>query len=297
MTTKNGPQEYQTICLHHNDTDGRASAAIVRRALGDNVWLYEMDYGDTIPLERVLSTEHIIIVDFSLPKDEMTKLSAYHHITWIDHHKSSIQELVDLSVDWPGVRDTNKAGCVLSWEYFFPDIPIPKAITLIGDRDIWRWAEADTGSFNEGLYQLDTRPFNDYIWKPLLDDDLKFVNEIIENGKLLRGVRLKEIRRSIYQRGFPVLFQGHRTLAINIRGSGDIGQQVRDMGYEIAYCYIDNLHNGELTTFVTLYSDEVDVSEIAEKFGGGGHSGAAGFHFRRRNSPFPLESEVEMDSQ
>jgi oligoribonuclease NrnB/cAMP/cGMP phosphodiesterase (DHH superfamily) len=292
---ENSEPEYQTICLHHNDTDGRASGAIVRRALGNNVWLYEMDYGDSIPLDRVLTTDHIIIVDFSLPKDEMEKLSVYHKLTWIDHHKSSILELNGLSKDWPGIRDTNQAACVLTWKYFFPDSPIPKAVRLIGDRDIWRWEKADTGPFNEGLYQLDTRPLNDKLWHPLLDNDVDFVENIIQTGKLLREARIKEIRRLVYRRGFPVIFDGHRTLVINTRGSGDIGQLVRNMGYDIAYCYVDNFHNGEITTFVTLYSDEVDVSEIAERFGGGGHSGAAGFHFQRDSSPFPLGIEVELD--
>jgi oligoribonuclease NrnB/cAMP/cGMP phosphodiesterase (DHH superfamily) len=296
---KNYPtdQEIETLCLHHNDTDGRASAAIVRRSLGEDVWLCEMDYGDSIPLERVLTADHIIIVDFSLPKTEMEKLASYHQLTWIDHHKSSIGELSEISDSWPGVRDTNEAACVLTWKYFFPAVPIPKAVKLIGDRDIWRWAEAETGPFNEGLYQLDTRPFNDKLWAPLLENDLEFIARIVENGNVLREARLKEIRRTILKRGFPVMFEGHRTLAINIRGSGDIGQHVRDMGYEIAYCYCDNLHNGKLTTFVTLYSDEIDVSRIAERFGGGGHSGAAGFHFERISSPFPSGVAVEFDLQ
>lgn len=36
------------VCLHHNDADGRASAAIVRYALGDDVLCYEMDYDGSI---------------------------------------------------------------------------------------------------------------------------------------------------------------------------------------------------------------------------------------------------------
>jgi len=292
MNQEEETSENQTICLHHNDTDGRASAAIVRRALGGNVWLCEMDYGDSLPLERIITSDHIIIVDFSLSKSEMGNLASYHQLTWIDHHKTSLLELSEISKDWPGVRNTNDAACIL---YFFPDTPIPKAVILIGDRDIWRWAEVDTGPFNEGLYQLDTRPFNDRLWKPLLDDDRIAIGKIIENGRVLREARLKEIRRKILQWGFPVIFDGHRTLAINMQGSGDIGQQIRDMGFDIAYCYIDNLHNGEIITFVTLYSDDVDVSKIAELFGGGGHTGAAGFHFKRNSSPFPNGVKVEID--
>jgi oligoribonuclease NrnB/cAMP/cGMP phosphodiesterase (DHH superfamily) len=284
-----------TICLHHNDTDGRASAAIVRKALGSDVWLCEMDYGDSLPLERILSADHIVLVDFSLPKEEMIQLASYHQFTWIDHHKSAIEELADVSQTWAGTRDTNEAACVLTWLYLLPHIPVPHSIKLIGDRDIWRWAEEDTGAFNEGLFQLDTRPLNDSLWNPLLEDDRGMLEQIIQHGKVLRTARLKDIRRTIHGRGFTASIEGHHALVVNQRGSGDLGQQIRDLGYEMAYCYIDNYHQGEITTFVTLYSSSVDVSILAQQFGGGGHEGAAGFHFQRRESPFPPGLNVVLE--
>ena len=67
--------QYIVFGDNHNDADGRASGAIVRRALGKNVTLYEMDYGDSLPLDLVLVSDHILIVDFSLPKLEMEKLA------------------------------------------------------------------------------------------------------------------------------------------------------------------------------------------------------------------------------
>ena len=294
MHTQTEEENIQTLCIHHNDADGRASAAIVRRALGPDVWLCEANYGDPIPLERVLVSDHIVIVDFSLPKDEMEKLATHHQLTWIDHHKTSLDEMTGVADEWPGIRDPDKAACVLTWNYFFPNLPVPQAIRLIGDRDIWRWAEVDTGPFGEGLYQLDTRPLNDHLWNALLNDDKTFVQGIIEDGKILRDARLRDIQRMTRRRGFEAFFEGYRTLVINTRGSGDFGQQVRDLGYQLAYCYVDNLHQGELTTFVSLYSQEADVAKIAEKFGGGGHAGAAGFHFKRGSSPFPEGSEVKI---
>jgi oligoribonuclease NrnB/cAMP/cGMP phosphodiesterase (DHH superfamily) len=281
------------LCLHHNDSDGRAAAAIVRRALGSEVWLCEMDYGETPPLERLLVSDHIIVVDFSLPREEMIQLATYHQFTWIDHHKSAIDELADISAGWPGLRDTHEAACVLTWKYFFPGQPIPKAVVYIGDRDIWRWAEAGTGAFNESIYQLDTRPINDELWTALLNDQPEVLDRLITEGAKLRGARLREVRRVIATYGYPALIEGNKTLVINTRSSGDMGQAVRDLGYKIAYCYIDKLQNGQLYTFVTLYSAEVDVSLIAQRFGGGGHAGAAGFHFERGRSPFPAGLDVE----
>jgi oligoribonuclease NrnB/cAMP/cGMP phosphodiesterase (DHH superfamily) len=281
-----------TLCIYHNDTDGRTSAAIVRRSLGRDVVMCEMKYGDSFPLDEVLVADHIIIVDFSLPREDMQRLAAYHQFTWIDHHQSAIEEMSDISEDWPGTRQTNEAACVLTWRYFFPDKPIPRAVVLIGDRDIWRWDERETGAFNEGLYQLNTNPYNTKLWKPLLDDDRVLVKEIIERGSILREARLRNIQSATARYGFVVIFEGHRTLAVNLRGSGDLGEHIRNCGHEIAYCYIDNLVDGELYTFVSLYSNEVDVAKIAQRFGGGGHRGAAGFHFKRESAPFPAEADV-----
>ena len=286
-----------TLCLYHNDTDGRASAAIVRRALGPDIRLYQMDYQDSVPLEHIITADKIIIVDFSLPREDMAKLARYHQLTWIDHHKTAIDDLSPISASLPGLRDTSEAACVLTWQYFFPGHPLPRAIRLIGDRDIWRWAEDDTGPFTEGLYHRDTRPLNDNLWNPLLDDDISLIEDIIQKGKILREARMKDIRKTIRRHGFMVLFEGYRTLVINTRGSGDIGQQVRDLGYQIAYCYIDNILQGEITTFVTLYAGDVDVAAIAKKFGGGGHRGAAGFHFPRQHTPFPPGAQVEYVQQ
>lgn len=283
----------KTLCIYHNDADGRASAAIVRRAYGEDISLCEMKYGDSLPLEEVLVADHIIIVDFSLPRDEMESLATYHQLTWIDHHKTAIEELADIAEDWPGIRDTDDAACVLTWRYLFPDKKIPFCIRLIGDRDIWRWNHQETGAFNEGLYQLNTNPRNDRLWTPLLDDDHNLIAEIVEKGSTLRKARLRGIQSSTARYGFPVYFEGYYTLAINIRGSGDLGEHIRNNGYQIAYCYIDSLLDGEIYTFVSLYSSEIDVAKIATRFGGGGHAGAAGFHFKRGTSPFPPNAKVE----
>ncbi len=283
----------KTLCIYHNDADGRASAAIVRRALGPKVSLCEMKYGDSLPLEEILVAEQIIIVDFSLPREDMERLANYHQLTWIDHHKTAIDELADISQTWAGTRDNSEAACVLTWKHYFPNHPVPKSVVLIGDRDIWRWEHPDTGSFNEGLYQSNTNPHNDRLWGPLLDDDAILVKQLIDQGSTLRAARLRNIQSSTARYGFPVLFEGYQTLAINLRGSGDLGEHIRNHGYQVAYCYIDALLDNELHTYVSLYSKEIDVSEIAQRFGGGGHAGAAGFHFKRDSSPFPPGADIK----
>ncbi len=286
-----------TLCLHHNDADGRACAAIVRRALGACVDLYEMNYGNPIPWDEIDRADHVILVDFSLPRLEMEQIAQSRQLTWIDHHISALNEMALISDGWAGLRDTDEAACVLTWRYFFPQGPIPRAVTLIGDRDTWRNAEPDSKPFAEGLYQCNTRPDNDTLWRPLLDNDLNSVQELVDQGEELLTARLRKMRRFVTRFSFPVTFEGHRTLVVNQRGDGDLGEFMRRLGYDIAYCYIEGPQNGKLMTFVTLFSEQVDVSEIASKFGGGGHRGAAGFSFERGSNPFPPGAHVEWENK
>ena len=283
-----------SICFHHNDADGRASGAVVRYAMGKEVHLVEVDYDHlSLPWDLIEKAEKVIVVDFSFPLAWMNRIAKGRELIWIDHHISAIKEFRDISDAWPGLRDIEEAACVLSWKYFFPNRPVPKAIILIGDRDIWRWAEKDTGAFGEGINVRDTRSENDALWEPLLEEDPQTFEEILREGTRLREIRLKEINTLVARRGFEVKSFGERTLAINTPGNGDIGQRSRDLGYEIAYCYEDRMELGVLSTSVTLFSREADVSVIAKKFGGGGHQHAAGFSFPRANSPFPPGADVQ----
>ena len=278
--------------MHHNDADGRASGAIVRRALGPEVALHEINYGDAVPWQKIRASETVLIVDFSLTRDDMIAASQGRQLIWIDHHISAIQEMADFPIALPGLRSLEAAACALCWQYFFPNMPIPRAVLLISDRDTWSLTEPESGAFAEGLHQKNTKPDNDALWAPLLDDNPTAVTSLIEEGRLLLEARLRAMRRFINAHGFRVSFEGYDTLAVNRRGDGDMGQYIRDLGYTLGYCYVDGFQDGKLKTFVTLFSAKVDVSQIASKFGGGGHQGAAGFSFDRGNSPFPPGSQV-----
>ena len=279
-----------TLCLYHDDPDGCCAAAIVRRALGDEVHLLPLEIGDAIPWEAVEGIGQIVLLDYSLPEEEMRRLAAGRKLVWIDHHKTALAGLTEAMAGVPGERSIDAAACVLAWRTFFAGQAPPLAVLLIGDRDIWQMSYPETRTFSEGLYQEDIQPANDGLWKPLLDDDRARVNQLVELGQILYAVRLKRIKDVVARYGFPGFFEGHRTLAVNHPGNGDMGEYIRQTGYELAYCYVEVIRQDQLQTVVTLYSDQVDVSEIARKYGGGGHRGAAGFQFRRADDPFPPES-------
>lgn len=275
------------LCLHHNDADGRASAAIVRRALGPEVRLYEINFGEPTPWNLIKSASKVIITDFTLPRQDMVTIAAEKDFIWIDHHVSAMKALADISPAWKGSRDSEEAACVLTWRFFFPTVPVPRGVVLIGDRDIWRLAEADTRPFSHGLRQQTTHPENDSLWGPLLDDDPELIERLVTKGQGLLESHLNYLRNYIKRFAFEAIFEGHRTLCVNRSGEAELIEMMCALGYELAYCYVDAVNNNRLVTIVMLGSRVVDVSQIAQKFGGGGHIGAAGFQFERTGNPFP----------
>ena len=259
-----------TLCLHHNDPDGRASAMIVRRALGPQIRLFEINYGDIVPWDLLESAQRVVIVDFSLPHDDMLRLAQERELTWIDHHITAIQDMADISGAWPGRRSTSEAACVLAWQYYFADHPLPQGVVLIGDKDIWRMAEAETRPFNEGLLQENTHTDNLTLWEAILDGDRGLIQRLTSKGQVLLQARLNNLHRAARRFGYPVNFEGYHTLVINRPGEGELIEiATQQLGYEVAYCYVDSFQNGKLMTSVMIGSRSVDVSQIARKFGGG----------------------------
>ncbi len=278
------------ICLHHNDQDGHCAGAIVRHRFGDTVALHEIDYGLPIPWDALNAAETVILTDFSLPRADMETLyrTKGENFIWIDHHISAMNDMADLPL--AGLRRLEKAGCVLTWEYLYPDEPVPAAVKYIGDRDIWRFEYPQTRYFCEGLFIADISATNDDLWHPLLHNDTTLIEELIDTGKILYNARLKSIAYRVANYGFEVTFEGFKTLAVNMPSNGDVGHHICGLGYDVAYVYTESQIDGKIVTKVTLYSETIDVSRLAKAHGGGGHKGAAGFQFiRTGNNPLPAD--------
>ncbi|RLC82697.1 MAG: phosphohydrolase [Chloroflexi bacterium] len=284
-------------CFYHNDADGKCAAFWVHhteQARDQFEPYYKIsDYGQEFPHDLVQPGEMVWIVDFSIEPDDMFKLiekCGLDKIHWIDHHKTAIDKYKDFPHEIQGIRDNDKAACELTFEYvswwvaktmgspgsfeeYRVHITAPMFTQLIADRDIWRWQYGQvTKFFYAGSQLLDLRPFS-VEWTKLLYEP-KYCEEIQKNGELIEQFRARQRRIDINYFGCKVEFEGIQCMAINGSPSGDLGQDICDMGYEVGIVYRRS-NNGKWA--VNLYSATVDVGEIARAFGGGGHKGAAGF--------------------
>jgi len=180
------------ICFYHkSDLDGLCSAAIVHRAHPD-CELYPIDFGDRFPWDK--ATGEVIMVDFSLPIDDMIKLSKLCKFTWIDHHKAIISQYLALDDSnkgpWHAYVSVEKAACELAWEYFNKDIPPPINVTLLGRYDSWRKDEGDwegeTLPHQYGMKAVKPEPKDQY-WEALFSNAMgaSAKNILVSNGKVI----------------------------------------------------------------------------------------------------------------
>lgn len=274
-------------CFHHIDLDGHCAAAIVKKAHPE-AELIPADYDIPFPFETIKPNEQVILVDYSLKPDEFRQLlEITQSVVWIDHHKTAIEAVQEAGLgDMLGSRKPGcPAGCMLAWKYFFGDSPAPRAVDLISDFDTWKFKFGETTKrFVAGLGAHDHKP-NSELWLSLLAswnlahhlDPL--IDRICNDGDLLISARRESAERLLDKCAFEARllnFPNLRVWACNapLKGSR-IWESLANESDSDVFC---NFYmNSSMAWNVSLYSEKVDVGEIAKSFGGGGHKGAAGF--------------------
>jgi len=301
MVFTNQKGDIMKIYFHSADLDGMCSGAIVKYKYPD-AELIGINYGQQIDYDKILENEIIIMVDFSLqPFDEMIKLAQkvrMDKLIWIDHHKSAIEDAKetllthnDITVDFngicPGIRIVGFAGCELTWNYFFPDQEMPEAIRLLGRYDVWDHSDVNTLPFQMGIRLEDTWPENQSMWSDYFSkfsDDL--VKDTIKDGKLILKYQKQENEKYSKSCAFEAEFGGYKAICINkLLTNSQLFDSVYDPNKHDIMITFGLRKNGLWTMSFYTTKEDVDVSELARKFGGGGHRQASGATFDQ----LPLE--------
>ncbi|HCW04982.1 MAG TPA: phosphohydrolase [Clostridium sp.] len=269
-------------CFYHNDLDGKCAGAIVYKyyVRGGNLDKSEravfipIDYKDSFPFGSINNNELVVIVDFSLekPGDFECLLDITENVIWIDHHKSAIEKHNGLDIK--GIRKDGTAGCELAWKYFYPNNPMPKVVELVGDYDVWKFKYGDdTRNFQAGIGLFENNPESDN-WLDWLWDRFK-PNSIINKGKTVMKYRNNYYKDLVYSISFPTEFEGYTAIACNACKVGSmLFDSVADMNFDLMLPFYFDGNQWVVSMYTTK---EIDCSEIAKKYGGGGHKQAAGF--------------------
>lgn len=265
------------ICLHHSDLDGNASAAIVYRKFPE-CRFRSVNYDKPIPFNEIEKEEMVIIVDFSLGEiDGWDKLlSITKDVIWIDHHDSAIKNSPEKAHNLKGIRSRDACGAALTWNYFYTlerGEPMPVAIDLVDRWDRWiHDGDPKVIWFKFGMDTIQYSPTSD-IWPDLLDDKSQFdaIYMVMERGKIAKAFDDQEKK---YMSFHDINWEGMNFIACNTQKQGSSLFEGRYEEYDggIAYHF-----DGKLW-LVGIYSANKKVNHIAEKYGGGGHETACGFH-------------------
>ena len=271
------------ICFYHSvDLDGQCSGALVK-LFHPECKMYGINYGDEFPWDEVKKHyDGIFIVDFSLqPFENMVKLQNKYKVIWIDHHESAIkaherwnqEHKEPLIID--GIRQIGIGACKLVWNYLNKEDHTPTFVQLLAEYDVWDHSNPMTLPFQYGMRLFDTDPGNVDFWRSLFD--VEMVNKIVENGSMILKYEQTQNQKYIESCGFEIEFEGLKCICVNkMLTNSKIFDSVKNSSkYDVMLTFGWKSNKW----IVSLYTskNDIDVSKIAVKYGGGGHKGAAGF--------------------
>lgn len=219
----------------------------------------------------------VYLLDFSYKRPvlvEMAKQAKF--ITIIDHHKTAEADLCDLEEheNIQTVFDMNKSGARLTWEAFH-DTEVPYFVRLVEDRDLWRFNLPDTRAFCNYVFSF-PYDFDEYTGFQYVCENTSFLREACRQGEAIERKQQKDIAELTSKLIHTLTVGGVEVPAANLpyQYASDAGHIMsKDAPFAAIYFF-----DGKHYKFSLRSSDTgADVSEVAKRYGGGGHKHAAGF--------------------
>lgn len=267
----------KTYVLYHRDQDGFGAAWAAWHYLNDTTEYISVQYGE--PMPEIEDKAQVYIVDFSYDRQTLLDLAARAtSVTVIDHHKTAQKDLDgidDEAFNIETVYDMDQSGCVLTWKYFHEMTPVPRMLSLIQDRDLWRFNLKGT---KELFVYLSAHKQDFYLWT-----DIRFaLDRAIEAGGAMLKYQQKQVDNIVKYSTYETELAGHKVAACNsCIFQSEIGHAMLDKFPEAKFAVIYNDKDERVTIYSMRSRGDFDVSDIARAYGGGGHKAAAGFQVNR----------------
>lgn len=260
------------VIYHANCIDGFTAAWCVWRQLGVEAEYVPAKHGDEPPDVR---GQDVVILDFSYPREKLIRLHAEaRSLRVFDHHKTAEADLAGLDFC---TFDMNRSGAGLAWDKLRGSVR-PALVSYVEDRDLWRFALPDSAEINAWIGSWE-QSFE--VWDSL-DADLtaNFGACRREGSAVLRGVQ--RYCREMAKQARHVEFNGYTVPIVNapyINTSELVGYLAEHPQGEGRVPFaVGWFQRGDGKYQYSLRSrGDYDVSEVAKKYGGGGHRNAAGF--------------------
>jgi uncharacterized protein len=270
------------VFYHKNCLDGFSCAWTAWKKFKDKAKYFSLNY--QAPFEYTFRRKKIYFFDV-IPERKVLKnlIKKDNEITIIDHHLSA-KRILDLN-EFKNVEivlNMRRSASVLVWQYFFPTKKIPKLLLHVEDMDLWKFKKSYT---REILATINLADFDFKQWDKLTKEveDKKTRKKHIEDGKKIIEYQNKLIE-VIVQGAKKVKIGKYKALAANSSILiSEIGAALIKKMPPLAIIWFKA---GKEKRVSLRSNGKVDVSKIAEKYGGGGHKKAAAFALAAAK-PFP----------
>jgi len=268
-------------CFYHSvDFDGKCSGAIIKRAF-PQCKVVGIDHGDPFPWDSIDHKEAVYMVDFSLPVGDMVVLANRCNLVWIDHHYGAIEQASKAKFHPAGLRRVGQGACELCWEFLYSGFKMPDAVWLLG-----RYDNLDLGAsenvlyFQRGLLAVSEDGMKPEAsrWTSLLDNEPEAVNCVISIGQIVSKALELQDKEYAQKYAFETTLEGMPAIAIN-KGitSSLLFSSVWDSEKYHIMCTFVRRSDGQWDIRIYTPRNDIDLSEVARKHGGGGHRQAAGW--------------------
>ena len=287
------------VVIYHKDCNDGFGAAWAhwhwntKRTVIDYV---PMQYGDKMP-SCINAESTIYFLDFCPNEDDLVALlQRVEHVYIIDHHKTAlyVHDLLPYFNNLTAIINVEYSGTMLAWHAFRKgDAEPPLFIKLIQDRDLWKFEYPITRAFHQALLTT-VKEFE--VWNDLLESSN--VQELVDRGtSILRyqNTVLKSMQKDITIgsiQGDMVMFSNCIGILASDMADAIFAEypkaQIACM-YSITGNYVKySLRNNNSNP----KDNWIDVSKIAQSFGGGGHASSAGFSLRLEDSHLVKENNL-----
>lgn len=257
------------VFYHAHCADGFTSAWITRRALGDIQYRY-LQYGDEIPSTHEIAGRDVYMLDFSLDRKTLVEWSQVaKSLLVLDHHKTAQEVLKDL----PFAKFTeNEAACIGTWNHFYSGQPIPPIVEYVNDRDLWLWRLPHSHEVNAYIasfaYRFDC-------WDQIDKELRESFSMVVRSGEALLRQE-EQLVAKVARNAEEIEIDGHRVLQANTSVLQSEVANVLARGRPFGVVWFQK-NGSKIYSLRSISPKGIDVSQIARKFGGGGHRHAAGY--------------------
>lgn len=293
----------KTVIYHSADYDGIFCREIAKKFLGtEGVNYIGWNFGDK-PL--AVPDGELYVLDLPLDRpfgfhnanDWPHLISTVERkvaLTWIDHHKTSIDTH---PTDIPGYRIDGVAACRLAWQFFNSEpffdktednrlptkeefllrqVPEPIAVRLAGEYDVW-----DHRGDGDLEFQFGLRCVDEPNWTMLLNPySAQITDMMIAQGKVAMAYQNRIDADLVTYKSFRLKWEGLDFLCLNhgrFNSNTFAAMDKPETGHDALLGFMWNGKVWTVSLYHATHRKDIDLSEIAKKYGGGGHRGACGF--------------------